>query len=382
MDLSLSAEQKLIQETAGRIAAEVLAPRAAELDNTYSFPTENLKKLAEAGMLGMLIPPPFGRGGASTLSFTLATEELAKACGSTALSFVTHVSAAQGILIAGTSEQRAKYLPALAKGEKLGAFAVTEPNSGANPMALEAFAESRPDHYLLNGSKAFITNAGEAAVNLVMAKTDRAPGPQSLSLFIVDSDLPGVSFGKTVRRMGFNGVSCREIIFQDVKVPRENLLGQPGMAVPLTMGIGALAALGAAAISVGLAQAALAASTTYAKERKILGQPIGANQAIQFYITEMSTAIDAARALLQSAVYLRDTSPPGPPIPALKAKLFASEMAVDVTNRALQIHGGTGYTKELPVERYYRDARGVTLHFSTTELIKDLLGKIALGLFP
>lgn len=382
MDLSLKPEQKLIQETAGRIAAEVLAPRAAELDSSNGFPTENLKKLAETGLMGLVLPPALGGGGADTLSFVLATEELAKACASTALIYVTHLAASFGILIAGTPEQKAKYLPAMARGEKLAAMAVTEANSGANAMAVEAFAESQPGCYLLNGAKVFITSAGEAAVNLVMARTSKAPGPQSLSMFIVDKDLPGVSFGRKTVRMGFNGVSCREIVFQDCKVPRENLLGQEGGGFMVAMGIGGLGALGAAAMSVGLAQAALTASVNYAKERKILGQPLGANQAIQFLISEMSTSVDAARALLHWAVYVRDTSPPGPAVAAMKAKLFASEMAIEVTNKALQVHGGNGYTREMPLERYYRDARGLTLHFSTTELLKDLLAKMALGMFP
>lgn len=382
MDLSLTPEQKLIQQTANRLATEVLAVRAAELDSTCGFPTENLRKLAEAGLLGMLIPPAFGGGGGDALSFVLATEELAKACASTALVYVTHIATAFGILIGGTPEQKAKYLPAMANGDKLGALAVTEPNSGANSLAVEASAEPQAEYYLLNGTKIFITNAGEAALNVVLARTDKTKGPQGLSLFIVDKELPGVSFGKGDVRMGFNGVSSRELVFQDCRVPRGELLGQEGGGAMLAMGVGGLSTLGAAAISVGLAQAALTASINHAKERKIMGQPIGASQAIQFLISEMCTSVDAARALLNSAVYVRDTSPPGLAVASFRAKLYASEMAIEVTNKALQVHGGHGYSRELPVERYYRDARGLTLHFSTTELIKELLGKITLGLFP
>lgn len=382
MDLSLSPEQKLIQQTAGQLAMDVLAPRAAELDSTCGFPTENLQKMAEAGLLGMLIPPAFGGGGGDTLSFVLATEELAKGCASTALAYVSHIATALVILAGGTAEQKARYLPSMASGEKLGATAVSEPNSGANAMAIEAYAEPHPEYYLLNGSKVFITNSGEAAVNMVMARTDKSKGPQGLSLLIVDKDLPGVSFGKKDVRMGFNGVSSREIFFQDCKVPRANLLGQEGAGAMLSAGVGGTSILAAAAISVGLAQAALSASINHAKERRILGQPIGASQAIQFLISEMSTSVEAARALLYSAVYIKDTSPPGLAMASFKAKLFASEMAVDVTNKALQVHGGHGYTRELPIERYYRDARGLTLHFSTTELLKELMGKVTLGLFP
>lgn len=382
MDLSLTPEQKLVQQTANRLAAEVLAPRAAQLDSECGFPTEGLKKLAEAGLLGMLIPPAFGGGGGDTLSYVLVVEEIAKACGSTALAYVSHLGTALAILIGGTPEQKAKYLPAMASGEKIGAFAATEPNSGANSMAVESFAEPHEEYYLLNGSKIFITNAGEAAVYVVLARTGRGKGPQDLSLLLVDRDMAGVSFGKKDVRMGLNGVSSREVVFQDCKIPRSNLVGQEGGGGLVSAAAGGTSALGAAAIAIGLAQAALTASIGHAKTRTILGQPIGAHQAIQFLVSDMSVAVDAARALLNWAVYLKDTSPPGFPVGSFKAKLFAAEMAVDVTNKALQVLGGHGYTKELPVERYYRDARGLTLHFATTELAKELLGKVTLGLFP
>lgn len=382
MDLSLTAEQKMIQQTANRLASDVLAPRAAELDSTCGFPSESLRKIADAGLMGMLIPAAFGGGGGDTLSFVLATEALAKGCASTALVYVTHISTALGILIGGTPEQKNRYLPTMASGEKLGATAVTEPNSGANSMALEAYAEPSAQYYTLNGSKIFITNAGEAAVNVVMARTERARGPQGLSLLIVEKDTPGLSLGKKDVRMGFNGVASREVVFQDCRIPRANLLGSEGTGAMTAMAVGGVSTLGAAAIAIGLAQAALDASINHAKERKIMGQPIGASQAIQFLISEMSTAVDAARALLYSAVYLKDTSPPGLAVASFKAKLYTSQMAVEVTDKALQVHGGHGYSRELPIERYYRDARGLTLHFSTTELIKELLGKVILGLFP
>ncbi len=382
MDLSLTPEQKLTQQTAARLADEVLTPRAADLDSNCGFPDEALAKLAETGLMGLLVPPALGGGGGDTLSFVLVTEELARACASTALVYVTHIGANLILLVGGTADQKAKYLMPMAKGEKLGALAVTEADSGANPIAVVAYAEPRDGHYLLNGSKIFITNAGEAAVNIVMARTSKAPGPQGLSLLLVDRDAPGVSFGKRDVRMGFNGVSCREVGFLDVKVPREDLLGQEGMGLMLAMAAGGVTTLGAAAISVGLAQAALSASTKHAKERTILCQPTATNQAVQFLIADMAVSVDAARALLYSAVYLKDTSPPGLAVASFKAKLFASEMAIDVTDKALQVHGGHGYMRELPIERYYRDARGLTLHFSPTELLKELLGKIALGRFP
>ena len=253
MDLGLTSEQKMIQQTASRLAAEVLAPRAAELDASCGFPRQGLQKLAEAGLMGLLIPPALGGGGGDALSFVLATEELARACGSTALCYVTQIASAFTILVGGSPEQKARYLPAMCSGEKLGLLAATEPNSGSNSMVMEAFAERQGEHYVLNGSKNFITNAGEAAVNLIVVRTNKAPGPQSLSLFAVDRGTPGFTIGKKDARMGFNGVSSGEIIFQDCKVPAENLIGQEGTGAMIVMAAGGLSTLGAAAISIGLA---------------------------------------------------------------------------------------------------------------------------------
>ncbi|MFQ5712203.1 MAG: acyl-CoA dehydrogenase family protein, partial [Candidatus Geothermarchaeales archaeon] len=340
-----------------------------------------IRSLADVGLLGILIPRALGGGGADTLSFVLATEAIAKSCASTALIFVTHVSAGLGVLIGGSDAQKNEYLPLMARGERLGAFAVTEAASGANPLAIETTARSMGDEYAVNGSKIFITSGGEADTYLVLVRTDRGKGPEGISMLIIDKDTSGFSIGEKDDGMGLRGTSRHELIFEDCHVPRGNLVGQEGEGVQLAMAVGGTAALGAAAISLGIAQAAVDASIQHAKERHILGSPIGMFEGIQYLITDMSVAVDAARALLFYAVFQKEQVPPSP-LAAYKAKLHASEMAVAVTQKALQVHGGHGYSKELPIERYYRDARGLTLHFSTSEMLKELIGKMLMGLGP
>lgn len=382
MDLSLTTEQRLVQETATRIAQETLGPIAGEIDSRNRFPREALDALARAGLMGILLPAPLGGGGGDTLSFCLATESIARQSASAALVYVTHVAAAFGLLVGANDSVKAEYLPAVASGTKLAAFAVTEPNSGSNSLAVQAAAEADGDVFVVNGSKTFITGAGEAAANLVLVRTDKAKGPAGLSLLLIDKNTPGLSFGRIDAGLGLNGTSRGEIFLDNCRVPNGNLVGSEGGGMQMSLAIGGIAVLGAAAISLGLAQAALDASIKHTKERVVAGQPIGAYEGVQFLIAQMSTSVDAIRAVLNWAVWLRDNTPPGPPLASYKAKLFASQMAIDVTNKALQVHGAHGYSKELPLERFYRDARGLTLHFGVTEALEELLGKMLLGLFP
>jgi len=258
---------------------------------------------------------------------------------------------------------------------------VHEEVCGSASGAIETKAEISGDSYKVNGSKIFITNAYEAEVYLVLVRTDPLKGHQGISMLIIEKGMPGFSFGKKDERMGLNGVSSRELVFEDCRVPRVNLLGREGDGLQIVgQALINFAFLGAAAISIGIAQAALEAAIRHAKERKIAGTPIGAHQAIQFLIAEMSLAISAARSLLFQSIFNAENPGPGPAIDTRQAKLYASEMAIEVTNKALQIHGGHGYHKDYPVERYYRDARGLTLHFKTTELLKEDIGKMLLGL--
>jgi butyryl-CoA dehydrogenase len=378
---NLSENHKILKQTINKIAQKELAPRAVAIDKAHSFVWESLGKLKEADVLGLIIPTEYNGMGMDTLSFVLVIEEIAKACGSTALSVVSHSICSYIILCAGNEKQKKKYLPTMAKGERLGAFCVHESNCGSNALALETRAILKGKEYIVNGSKIFITNAQEAEIYAVLARTNPSKGAQGLSMLLIEKDIEGFSFGKKEEKMGLNGASSRELFFQDCRVPKENLLGKEGEGLKaVSQAIIGFGFFGAAAISLGLAQAALNASLKHAKERIIAGNPIGENQLIQSLITEMSLSVDTIRSLLYSAVSLRDTNPSAPIVDALKVKLYASEVAIDVTDKALQIYGGHGYCKDFPLERYYRDARGLTLHFKTTELLKADIGKILIGL--
>ncbi len=381
MDWNLTKDQELVRETVRKIAQKELVPRAAEVDKTHSFVWEGLKKLKEADVLGLAIPSEYEGMGMDTLSFVLAIEEIAKACGSTALAVVSHSICSYILLCTGGEKQKKKHLPGMAKGERLGAFCVHESNCGSNALALETRAVLEGNEYIVNGSKIFITNAQEAEIYAVLVRTDPSKGPQGISMLLIEKGTEGFSFGRKEEKMGLNGTSSRELFFQDCRVPKENLLGKEGEGLKaVSQAIIGFGFFGAAAISLGLAQGALDTSIKHAKERVIAGNPIGANQLIQSLITEMSLGVDTARALLYSVASRRDANPPAPIVDALKVKLYASEVAIDVTNKALQVYGGHGYCKDLPIERYYRDARGLTLHFKTTELLKAEIGKILVGL--
>lgn len=382
MDFRISDEQQLLRRTVADIARDILAPEAAEIDQKCGFPRRGLRSLADAGILGLLVPPAHGGAGADTVTFALASEEIARACANTALIFVTHGAACAGLAGFATEALKKKHLPALASGKALGAFAATESNSGANPLAVETKAALQDGRYVVNGSKVFITAGGEADVYLTLVRTGQAPGPAALSLLCIEKGAPGFSFGRLHYRLGFNGTSCRELLFEGCPVPQDHLVGQEGGYMMAAMPIMGVALVGAAALAVGIAQAALDDSLRHAKERVVAGQPIGRYQGIQFLVSEMSANVEAARALVHLAAFRRDSGPPGPPLDAFKAKLFATEMAQQVTSQALQVHGGQGYTRELPIERYFRDARGLTLHFGPSEALKETLGKMLLGMFP
>jgi len=380
MDLSFSTEQLQIQNLAGELAQKELAPKAAEIDRTSAFPRDSLKKLAGVGLMGIGVPSDFGGSKSDTLSYLLAVEELAKACASTTLIFTTHVEASSAIVLGGSEDTKKQYLPALAKGEKLGSLAATEPGSGSNVFNVEMSARADGDHYLVNGTKAFITNGEEADVYVTTVRTNpEQPGPIGQSMLLIEKGSHGFSFGTKYERMGFHGVSPRELIFEDCRVPKANLLGPEGGFMMIQGAISGGMMLGAAAISLGIAQVALEGTIKYAKERLQPAQPLTAYQVVKFMLVDMSTAVDAARALTYRAAVALDSAAPRAALDCFKAKIFTTEMAVDVTNKALQIHGGTGYCCYLPIERYYRDARGVTIHTQPTETLKDLTAMFLLA---
>ncbi len=380
--MNLTNEQKMIQETAMKIAQQELMPRAVDVDRKQIFPRYGLQKLAEAGFLGMTVPEAMGGGGSDTLSFVLVAEAIAQACASTALVFITHSVVARALAVAGSDEQKKCFLSELVAGKKMAAFAATEPGSGSNPFAIATKAGSDGDNFIVNGTKVFITGAEEADVYLVLLRTDQAKGPADLSALIIEKGTPGFSFGKKEDSMGLRGASDGELIFQDCKVSKTNLLGEENGYLAVMPRFVGLALVGTAGISSGIAQSAVDAAVEHARTREIAGQSIGQYQGVQYLIAEMNTALAAARALMYSAAQQMDGPPPPSPLPIYMAKLYATEMAIDVTQKALQVHGGTGYSRELPLERYYRDARGLTLHFTPSEMLKGMLGKMLMGMPP
>ncbi|MBI4302526.1 MAG: acyl-CoA dehydrogenase family protein [Chloroflexi bacterium] len=382
MDFLLSEQHQMIRNTARELASLEIAPRASNTDEYAQFPWDSLQALAQSGMMGVLLPTTYGGSGADLLSFAIMSEEIAKACANTALIFVTHVAASQGILLGARDSIKDRVLPLLAKGQKLAAFVATEPDSGANVLAIQASAKDAGDAYVVNGSKIFITSAEEAEFYVTVVRTGTTPGPSSLSALLIEKETAGLDTGRRFLRLGMNGTSSGELLFSDCRVPKSNLLGQEGGYMPVGLAMAGTGMVGMAAIALGLAQASLDLSIDYAKSRVVAGQPLGNYQALRFLIGEMSVMVEAIRnTVYGSAVSLAAPSP-GWPLAALRAKLFATESALQVIDKALQLHGGTGYTKELPLERYYRDARGLTLHLSPTEVIKDTLGLILLGMMP
>ena len=382
MNPYLNDDQKMIQETAAQIAQKELAPASAQRDIEAAFPKDGMRKLAEAGFLGMVVPKPMGGSGADIFSFVLATEAIAKACPSTASVFITHVIVERALALAGSDEQKGRFLPAMIAGDWLGAFAATEPNSGSNPFAIATKAASNGNDYIVNGNKIFITSAEEAELYLVVLRSDTAKAPPELTALLIEKGTPGFSFGKKEDYIGLRACSNGELIFQDCRVPKANLLGEENGYLAVMPKFAGLVMVGAAAISLGIAQAAVDAATEHAKTREVAGQPIGQYQGVQYLIAEASTSLAAARALTYSAAQQLDGPEPPSPLPLYMAKLHATETAIEVAHKALQVHGGTGYSRELPLERYYRDARGLTLHFSPSEMLKGMLGRMLMGMPP
>ena len=368
MDLRLTEEQEMIRKMARNFAQKEVAPLAAELDEKGIVPLENIRKMGELGFLGLTAPEEYGGCGADTVSYVLALEEISKACASTAV-----VMAVQNSLINytlekfGTEEQKRRYLVPLAKGEKIGAFALTEPEAGSDAAAQRTSAVRDGNHYVINGTKHFITNGGFADVVILFAMTDKSKGHRGISAFLVEKGTPGFLVGKEENKMGIRGTNTSELIFQDCRVPVENRLGDEGMGFKIAMVALDAGRIGIGAQAVGIAQAAYEAALKYAKERQQFGQPIAHFQAIQWMLADMATRIEAARLLTLKAALKKDAGERFTKEAAM-AKLFASETASWVTDLAIQIHGGYGYMKEYPVERYYRDARITRIYEGTSEI--------------
>ena len=368
MNFELSEEQELIQKMVKEFAASDVAPIAAEIDREHRFPEELLPKMAELGLMGVPFAEEFGGAGADYVSYTIVLEELARACASTSVIVSSHTSLGTWpIFEYGTPEQKEKYLHGLTSGEKLSAFALTEPGAGTDAAAGKTTAVLDRDEYVLNGSKIFITNGGYADVYIVTAMTDPDRGTRGISAFIVEKDIPGFTVGEREHKMGIKASSTTPLYFSDCRIPKDSLLGKEGKGFKIAMQTLDGGRIGIAAQALGIAQGALDASIAYAKERVQFGKPIATLQAIQWMIADMATEIDAARFLVYRAAWNKDNSLPYGKEAAM-AKLFASETASRVAGKAIQIHGGYGFTESYPVERAYRDAKITEIYEGTSEV--------------
>ncbi len=378
MNFYLTEEQEAIRDGIREFVAKEIAPRAAEYDRTHEFPWENFRQLATHGYLCMNIPEKYGGAGADYLSYAIAVEELARGCATTAVIFEVHNSLhSEALLHFGTEEQKLKYLPRLAKGEILGAYALTEPTAGSNPAAMKTRAVKQGDHYVLNGQKSFITNGGQADLYVVMASTDPAAGGKGISAFIVPRETPGMSFGKPEEKLGIRASHTTDVFFNDAVVPAENLLGAEGDGMKIALATLDGGRVGIASQGCGLVQAALDICVPYAKTREQFGRPIADFQAIQWKLADMATDLEAARLLLYRAAFLR-----GEGVRATReismAKLFASEMAMRHTVEAVQILGGYGFMTEYKVERLMRDAKITQLYEGTSEIQRMIIASYVL----
>ncbi|MBR3242901.1 MAG: acyl-CoA dehydrogenase [Parasporobacterium sp.] len=368
MDFTLDKQHEMARSLFRDFAQNEVKPLAQEIDETERFPMETVQKLGKYGMMGVPIPREFGGQGCDTLTYVLLVEELSKVCGTTGVIVSAHTSlCADPIYKFGTDEQKAKYLPDLVSGKKVGAFCLTEPGAGTDASGQQTKAVLDGDHYVLNGSKIFITNGGVAETFVVFAMTDKSKGTKGISAFIVEKDFPGFSVGTLEKKMGIRASSTTEIIFQDCIVPKENMLGAEGKGFSLAMKTLDGGRIGIAAQALGIAAGALDCTVDYVKERKQFGKPIAKFQNTQFQLADMATRVEAARNLVYKAAIAKDTQKVFS-VEAAMAKLFAAEAAMAVTTKAVQLHGGYGYTREYDVERMMRDAKITEIYEGTSEV--------------
>lgn len=373
MRFELTEEQQMIQQMTHDFAEKELVPIAAALDETGRFPKEIVNKLGSLGLMGIAIPPEYGGSGMDHVSYALAMEEISRGCASTGVIMsVNNSLVCDPIYRYGTEEQRHEILAPLASGQKLGCFALSEPEAGSDAAAQRTMAVPDGDHWVLNGTKNFITNGGEADVCVAFAMTDRSLKHKGIVAFLVPMTTPGVSIGKLEKKLGIKASSTASIVFEDVRVPKSLLLGKPGDGFKIAMSTLDGGRIGIASQALGIARAALEAAGRYALDRKAFGEPIANLQAIQHMIADMATELDAARLLVHRAAYLKDKAAKNPSVRYSKesamAKLFASEMSHHVTHKAIQVLGGYGYCKDYPVERHYRDARITEIYEGTSEI--------------
>jgi len=376
MDFQLNDEQRMWQEAIRNFAQTELKSRAAETDRSMQLPMDVIRKMAELGVLGLTVPEADGGPGFDTISMAIAIEEIARACGSTALSIAAHNSLGVGPIVAyGTPEQKTRWLPKLMSGEYLGALALTEPSAGSDLVGgVKTTAVLDGDEWVINGSKAWITNPSLSPTIITLVRTDKTAGTHGLSQIIVPTDTPGLTIHPKEHKMGLRGSPTHMLSFDNVRVPKENLLGTEGRGLHQSLATLDNGRIGIGAMAVGLAQAALDESVRYSQERETFGKPLAKHQAIQWMIADMATEIDAARLMIYRAAWLKDAGQNFTKAAAM-GKLFASEAAERAAFNAIQIHGGYGYSAEFPLERIYRDQRLLTIGEGTSEVLRMVISR-------
>jgi len=373
MDYLLTDEQKMVQELSRKIAEEKIRPMAAKYDQSEEYPWEIIKIIAEAGLFGLFVPAEYGGMANSVMNLCLATEELSRACGGIAVCYAASALGTFPIVLFGNEEQKKKYLPCLASGKKVAAFAITEPEAGSDASAIKTTAKKEGDHYILNGLKHFITNGGDAEIYVVIAMTDKSKGARGASAFILEKGMPGFAFGKKEEKFGIRASSTSELIFTDCKVPKENLIAKEGMGFIATMRTFDMSRPGVAAQALGIAQGALDLAVKYAKERHQFGKPISSFQGIQWMIADMATEIEAARGLVYSTARMVDAGITRVSKESAMAKMYASDVAMKVSLDALQIFGGYGYMRDYPIEKYVRDAKITQIYEGTNQIQRNII---------
>ncbi len=381
LDYLLTEEQQTIRDLARTLAEEQVRPVAAEYDVSGEFPWPVVRKMAEVDLFGILIPEEYGGfGGTMTMNMALVTEEISRACGGIALSFAGTALGVLPIIISGSHELKQRFLPDVASGKRLCAFAITEPQAGSDAGGIRTTAVRDGDHYVLNGTKQWITNGGEAEIYTVVVLTDPAKGPRGASVLVVEKGTPGFSFGKKEDKMGIRASATRELIFQDCRVPVENLLGREGTGFITTMKTFDASRPGVGAQAVGIAQGALDLAVNYAIGRRQFGHPVSSFQGLRFILADMAMKVEAARALVYAvARHIDSDSKLRPTMYSAMAKCFAGDVAMEVATDAVQVFGGYGYMRDYPIEKYMRDAKITQIYEGTNQIQRDEISKILVG---
>jgi butyryl-CoA dehydrogenase len=375
MDYFLDEEQTMIRDLAREIADEKIMPIRAELDEKEEFPWDIMKILEQSDFFGIYIPEEYGGMGKGGFELSLAIEELSRACLGVSTTYAANALGTYPLLLYGSDEQKKKYLPDIASGKKLVAFALTEANAGSDAAGVQTTAQLDGNEYILNGTKQWITNGGEAEIYTVIAITDKNKGARGASAFVVDKGTPGFSFGKKENKLGIRSSSTRELVFENCRIPKENIIGRPGMGFIVAMKTLDKSRTGVGAQGVGVAQGAFDAATEFAKERRQFGQPVISIQAIQHMLADMATEIEAARSLVYAVAKFIDTDAKDVSKESAMAKLFATDVAMKVTVNAVQVMGGSGYMREYPVEKMMRDAKILQIYEGTNQIQRNVIGQ-------